>query len=245
MRDQRLSQQRLLRRMEEYRRNDEWNLENDLDDVGRKANAVYRAILDEYVTNLAEGEDIYNLVPAADNFYPGDILAFKWLGEEENESEYIVGEWDEVYDYAKQRLEELVDDIGLFESFNNDFLMNHLDVDEVVRWFESYFDDYVRDEPESHFETEDLPLSKDQEEEVERMSQEIEELYRKIASGTKEEGEVYYDKIDELESEIEDIRLDPEGEPTEEMYDEKVKDYLYDVRNNPEMYIRDFGLGEE
>ena len=244
MRDQRLSQQRLLRRMEEYRRNDEWNLENDLDDVGRKANAVYRAILDEYVTNLAEGEDIYNLVPAADNFYPGDILAFKWLGEEENESEYIVGEWDEVYDYAKQRLEELVDDVGLFESFNNDFLMNHLDVDEVVRWFESYYDDYVRDEPESHFETEDLPLSEEQESEVERMSQEIEELYRKIASGTKEEGEVYYDKIDELESEIEDIRLDPEGEPTEEMYDEKVKDYLYDVRNNPEMYIRDFGLGE-
>ena len=28
------------------------------------------------------------------------------------------------------------------------------------------------------------------------------------------------------------------------MYDEKVKDYLYDVRNNPEMYIRDFGLDE-
>ena len=26
---------------------------DDLDDVGRKANAVYRAILDEYVTNLA------------------------------------------------------------------------------------------------------------------------------------------------------------------------------------------------
>ena len=36
MRDQRLSQQRLLRRMEEYRRNDEWNLENDLDEVGEK-----------------------------------------------------------------------------------------------------------------------------------------------------------------------------------------------------------------
>ena len=115
-------------------------------------------------------------------------MAFKWLGEEENESEYIVGEWDEVYDYVKQRLEELVDDVGLFESFNHDFLMNHLDVDEVVRWFESYYDDYVRDEPESHFETEDLPLSKDQEEEVERMSQEIEELYRKIAFRNKRRG---------------------------------------------------------
>ena len=78
-----------------------------------------------------------------------------------------------------------------------------------------------------HFETEDLPLSKEQEEEVERMSQEIEELYRKIAlQEQKKRGEVYYDKIDELESEIEDIRLDPEGEPTEEMYDEKVKDYF-------------------
>jgi len=163
-RDERRRRERLLRQMDDIRERDAWNPEtNELDDIGRKANAVMSGLRNEWLVNeIGEDEDVYNLIPETESFYPGEIMAFKWMGENETDSEYIVGEWDDVYGLAKMRVTELVDDMGLRESFNDDFLMNHLDVDEVVRYFESWYDDYVRDEWEDIFDSEDLPLSDEQ-----------------------------------------------------------------------------------
>jgi hypothetical protein len=172
------------------------------------------------------------------------------MGENETDSEYIVGEWDDVYSLAKSRLEDLVNDLGIREAFNDDFLMNHLDVDELVNYFESWYDDYVRDDWESIFDTDELPLSKEQEERHEKLEQEIEELYRKtrdtdsLPYSSDERGEVY-DKIEELEEERDEIVENPEGEPTEEMIEEKVNEYLYDVRRNPQHYIQEYELDLE
>lgn len=244
-RDARVRQQRLLRQMDDIRERDAWNTENDLDELGRKANAVFNGINDEWQIDIQEGENIYNLIPETDNFYPGEIMAFRWLGDNENESEFIVGEWDDVYEYAKQRLEEVVNDIGLFESFNSDFLMSHLDVHEVVSWFSDYYEEYIRDEWEDVFDSDDLPLSEEQEKEVERLSQEIEQKYNRLYK-TKDEKEygLIADEIDELNEEKDEIRDNPEGEPTEEMFEEKVKEYLIDVRDNPQQYLIDYGLTE-
>jgi len=244
-RDNRARQQRLLRQMDDIRERDAWNMENDLDELGRKANAVFNGINDEWQIDIQEGENIYNLIPETDNFYPGEIMAFKWLGDSENDSEFIVGEWDDVYEYAKQRLQEVVDDIGLFESFNSDFLMSHLDVHEVVSWFSDYYEEYIRDEWEDVFDSDDLPLSEEQEKEIERLSQEIEQKYNRLYK-TKDEKEygLIADEIDELNEEKDEIRDNPEGEPTEEMFEEKVKEYLIDVRDNPQQYLIDYGLTE-
>ncbi len=251
-RDERIRRERILRQMDDIRERDAWNPEtNELDDIGRKANAVMSGLRNEWLMNeIGEDEDIYNLIPETDSFYPGEIMAFKWMGENETDSEYIVGEWDDVYSLAKTRLEEMVDDIGIREAFNDDFLMNHLDVDEVVNYFESWYDDYVRDDWESIFDTDDLPLSKEQKKRHEELEQEIEELYRKtrdtdsLPYSSDERGEVY-DKIEELEEERDEIVENPEGEPTEEMIEEKVNDYLYDVRRNPQHYINEYDLDLE
>ncbi len=251
-RDERIRRERILRQMDDIRERDAWNPEtNELDDIGRKANAVMSGLRNEWLMNeIGEDEDIYNLIPETDSFYPGEIMAFKWMGENETDSEYIVGEWDDVYSLAKTRLEEMVDDIGIREAFNDDFLMNHLDVDEVVNYFESWYDDYVRDDWESIFDTDDLPLSKEQKKRHEELEQEIEELYRKtrdtdsLPYSSDERGEVY-DKIEELEEERDEIVENPEGEPTEEMIEEKVNDYLYDVRRNPQHYINEYDLDIE
>jgi len=251
-RDERIRRERLLRQMDDIRERDAWNPEtNELDDIGRKANAVMSGLRNEWLMNeIGEDENIYNLIPETESFYPGEIMAFKWMGENETDSEYIVGEWDDVYSLAKTRLEEMVDDMGIREAFNDDFLMNHLDVDEVVNYFESWYDDYVRDDWESIFDTDDLPLSKEQKKRHEELEQEIEELYRKtrdtdsLPYSSDERGEVY-DKIEELEEERDEIVENPEGEPTEEMIEEKVNDYLYDVRRNPQHYINEYDLDIE
>ena len=251
-RDERIRRERLLRQMDDIRERDVWNPDtNELDDIGRKANAVMSGLRNEWlVGEIGEDEDIYNLIPETENFYPGEIMAFKWMGENETDSEYIVGEWDDVYELAKTRLMDIVDDMGIREAFNDDFLMNHLDVDELVNYFESWYDDYVRDDWESIFDSDDLPLSKEQKKRHEELEQEIEELYRKTRDtdsypySSDERGEVY-DKIEELEEERDEIVENPEGEPTEEMIEEKVSEYLDDVRRNPQHYINEYDLDLE
>jgi len=251
-RDERIRRERLLRQMDDIRERDAWNPDtNELDDIGRKANAVMSGLRNEWlVGEIGEDEDIYNLIPETESFYPGEIMAFKWMGENETDSEYIVGEWDDVYELAKTRLMDLVDDMGIREAFNDDFLMNHLDVNEIVSYFESWYDDYVRDDWESIFDSDDLPLSKEQKKRHEELEQEIEELYRKTRDtdsypySSDERGEVY-DKIEELEEERDEIVENPEGEPTEEMIEEKVSEYLDDVRRNPQHYIHEYDLDLE
>jgi len=252
IRDDRRRRERLLRQMDDIKERDAWNPDNnELDDIGRKANAVMSGLRNEWLMNeIGEDEDIYNLIPETDNFYPGEIMAFKWMGENETDSEYIVGEWDEVYEFAKSRLDELVSDIGLLESFNEDYLMNYIDIDSLVSYFESWYDDYVRDDWESIFEEDELPMSTEQKKRHEELDQEIEELYRKTRDtdnfpySSDERGEIY-DKIEELEEERDDLTLSPEGEPTEEMIEEKVNNYLSDVRSYPQQYLKEYELDIE
>jgi hypothetical protein len=251
-RDERIRRERLLRQMDDIRERDAWNPDtNELDDIGRKANAVMSGLRNEWlVGEIGEDEDIYNLIPETESFYPGEIMAFKWMGENETDSEYIVGEWDDVYSFAKARFENLVNDLGIREAFNDDFLMNHLDVDELVSYFKSWYDDYVRDDWESIFDSDDLPLSDEQKKRHEELEQEIEELYRKTIDtdsypySSDEKGEVY-DKIEELEEERDEIVENPEGEPTEEMIEEKVSKYLDDVRKYPRHYLQEYELDLE
>jgi len=252
IRDDRRRRERLLRQMDDIKERDAWNPDNnELDDIGRKANAVMSGLRNEWLMNeIGEDEDIYNLIPETDNFYPGEIMAFKWMGENETDSEYIVGEWDEVYELAKSRLDELVSDIGLLESFNEDYLMNYIDINSLVSYFESWYDDYVRDDWESIFEEDELPMSTEQKKRHEELDQEIEELYRKTRDtdnfpySSDERGEIY-DKIEELEEERDDLTLSPEGEPTEEMIEEKVNNYLSDVRSYPQQYLKEYELDIE
>ena len=252
IRDDRRRRERLLRQMDDIKERDAWNPDNnELDDIGRKANAVMGGLRNEWLMNeIGEDEDIYNLIPETDNFYPGEIMAFKWMGENETDSEYIVGEWDEVYELAKSRLDELVSDIGLLESFNEDYLMNYIDINSLVSYFESWYDDYVRDDWESIFEEDELPMSTEQKKRHEELDQEIEELYRKTRDtdnfpySSDERGEIY-DKIEELEEERDDLTLSPEGEPTEEMIEEKVNNYLSDVRSYPQQYLKEYELDIE
>jgi hypothetical protein len=245
----RIRRERLMAQVQDIRERDAWNPDtNELDDLGRKANAVMSGLRNEWlVGEIGEDEDIYLLMPETNNFYPGEILSFKWLGEIETDSEYIVGEWNDVHQLAKDRIRTLIDEMGVTETFNKDYLKNHLDVNKVVEYFKDYYDNYIRDDWEDIFTPDELPLSRKQEKRHEQLEQEIEELYRKtrdietLPYSSDERNEIF-EKIEELEEERDEIIENPEGEPTEEMFEEKVKEYLIGVRKYPNTYLEEHEL---
>ena len=54
-----------------------------------------------------------------------------------------------------------------------------------------------------------------------------------------------YIMLEELEEERDDLTLSPEGETTEEMIEEKVNNYLSDVRSYPQQYLKEYELDIE
>jgi hypothetical protein len=210
--------------------------------MGIHANAVFN-ILDELNVEVGEGESVYNLVPA-DHGHMG-LSTFEWLGEDEQGREIAVGDWDQVWEAAKDYYQNLWDEMGI-EGWNRDYIKSHLDTRKVEDYFEEMYESMIEDDPQSYFDEDELPLSEEQQQEVEKLREEIEEM-NDIVNHSEDEEHVSYaeERIEEIESEIQDIQDSPEGEPTVGQVDSKVQDMLYDVRQNPLDYLNDYGFDIE
>ena len=231
----------MLADAEERKENDEWNLENtDVD--GEKANAVFEVLVDEYGVNVdeEEGESIYNLVPSQYSHY--DLQTFEWTGEDEQGLTLAVGDWDEVWQAAKEYYESLWDDMGA-DGWNRGFVESHIDESEVREWFYDMFEEDVNNNYEVYFD-DDLPLSDEQESQIAKLKEEQEELDEITANiddeYTDDEVELAEDRWNEIDDEITDIENDPQGEPTveqiEDMVNSRVDDVMYDMVRSMEDY---------
>jgi len=232
---------RRLRDAQDRKDNDVWSLEEDNDEAN-KANAVFDVIKDDYGADIDEdeGETIYNLVPAEYDHY--GLTTFEWLGTDFENSVWIVGEWNEVYAAAKESQENLIEDTGL-EGFNQGFLESHIDVDEVLEYFEEMFENDVYESPESYFDEEDLPLSSEQESKIEKLESELDEQNDIIYNSDDEESvETAEGYVEDIEFEINNIKSSPEGEPTVGMVESAVEDRLDDVKDNILSYMNDYGM---
>jgi len=228
-----------LQSQRERKENDEWNLNNNPDEMGIHANAVFN-ILDELNVDVGEDESVYNLVPA-DHGHMG-LTTFEWLGEDEQGKEIAVGDWDQVWEAAKDYYQNVWDEMGI-EGWNRDFIESHLDTRKVEDYFEEMYESMIDDDPQSYFDEDELPLSEEQQQEVEKLREEIEEM-NDIVNHSEDEEHVSYaeERIEEIESEIQDIQDSPEGEPTVGQIEDKVQDMLYDVRQDPLSYLNDYGF---
>ena len=230
---------RRIRDAQDRKNNDEWSLDEDTDE-SNKANAVFEIIKDNYGVDINEGETIYDLVPT--DYEHSGLATFEWLGSDYENSVWTVGDWDEVYEAAKEDQRNLIDDIGL-EGYNPTFVGGHIDVDEVIEYFSEMFESDIYESPESYFDESDIPLSDEQESMVSKLEEEL-STQNDVVYNSEDESEVEEaeERVSEIESEIEDIKLSPEGEPTVEMVESVLDDRLDEVKNDILSYMNDYGM---
>jgi len=240
-------QQRLQRKRDEQRErmaNDEWNLEENLGDVEvEKVNAIYQMLQDD--DTVVGDENIYYLVPA--DYSHHGLDTYEWTGENETSTTWAVGTWDEVYEAAKDQVQNLWDDMGM-EAFNQSFIENHLDTDSLYEWAYEFFYSDITDSPESYFDEDDLGLSEAQKDRISNIEDEIAQYEHEqyMLDDDREDYDELFDdfqdKIDELNSEKDDIESSPEGEASEEMIENMATERAQEAKDDPSGFIRDWGL---
>ena len=203
----------------------------------------YGEDLNNLEEELEEAEDVYELIP--EPYETEDYAAFEYGG-----AEWLVATEEGADEYAYERVESLIDDIG-YEGFNEGFVENHIDGDRMAYYYEEWFRDDVEEEPESYLDDDiygdDMELTSEAKEEIEKIKEMIgefnEELEETDDSIMREELE---DKIQDLESEIEDLEDDEDSyEFTEEAKERYVESRMDDVRYDPVRFLRDYGLERE
>ena len=230
---------------EERKLNDSWNLENEPDPQAMEANAVFEIMVDNYNVSVdeEEGESIYDLIPSQYSHY--DLPTFEWVGNDDTGITFAVGTWDEVWQAAKEYMESLWDDQGA-DGWSNSFIESHIDEQEVREYFYDMFEDDVNNNYESYFDTDELPLSDEQESQVAKLKEEAEELdeiTRNVDDVYNEdEVELAEDRWNEIDDEITDIESDPEGEPTEEQIEDMINSRVDDVMYDMMASMTDYGL---
>ena len=228
-----------LQTQRERKENDEWNLNNNPDEMGIHANAIFE-IIEDLGINVQEGESIYNLVPA-DHGHIG-LSTFEWLGEDEQGRELAVGDGDQAWEAAKDYYQNLWDEMGV-DGWSRDFVEQHLDMAKIDEYFEEMYESMIEDDPQSYFDEDDLPLSEEQQQKVEKYREEIEEL-NDIINHSEDDDKVgdAEERIEEIESEIEYEQSNPEGEPTVGQIEDMVSNMMYDVKQDPLSYLNEYGF---
>jgi hypothetical protein len=204
--------------------------------------------LEEELTELEEKKDVYYIVPDGEHY---DMTRFEVIGLEGRE--YAVGTESEVQSSCREYVDQLIDDIG-YGGFSSGFAENYIDKDKVEDWAREFYEDDVRESPESHFDDSDRELSREQEDLIDIKKESISDYQEQIQNLEQmddEDGEIaekieeIREMISELESEIEDIESSPEGDFPESMIDEKVEELVSDATYDPMEFLRTWGLDWE
>ena len=204
--------------------------------------------LDEFTSKI----DVYNIVPTG-NYY--DMSEFEVIDSPVEGRRYAVGDEGEVKSSAYDYVEQLIDDIG-YGGFNESFAKGFIDERAVLDYAEEFYEDDIRENPESYFDEEDRMLSDKQEEKIEQLKMRISQLESMIENFEEEmDGENDDDlqeridemneRIEEMNDEITEIEEDPEGDFPEEKIDDAIQDKVSDVRYDVTSFMEDFGLNWE
>ena len=198
----------------------------------------------EEIDELEENNvDVYMMYPT--NYSHYGLTQFEVLIDGFTGQEYTVGTYDEMDGAALEYAYSYIDDAGT-DGFNESFIEDYLDVDEIVNMAEEDYEYQIRDYPEGYFSDDDFELTEEQERRIEELELQIEEFEREqneLDTDREDYDELYEDfqnHIDALQEELDNIEVDTE--PTEDMIDNKVAEYVRDVRRNPLEYLKNSGL---
>jgi len=218
-------------------------MENDpevIEDPSGEKAQDYGEDLGNLEDDLENAESVYDLIPSG--YDTDDYAEFEYRG-----AEYLIATEEGADEYAYQRVDNLVDDIG-FEGFNPGFLESHIDGDVVAEYFEDVFWDDVNESPEDYLDdSNDRELTKEGKDRIDSLKEEIGEYQEQLEeTGDTTEEEELRGLIEELEETIEEIEEDDDYyEYTEEAKDDYVESRLREVKDDPLNWLRDFGMEEQ
>lgn len=232
--------------LDEKRREDEWNVENQ-DDESERTEALYKYLNQHGDVDMVEDdegnevpEDKYYINPNGRATY-GYGKQYEWLGGANgfNPNTYDVYTEDEADSAARQYVEQLIDDAGI-DSFSSWAFNEALDDKQWYHWLYDYYEDDIRSSPEDF----DIPLelSNQQMTQVQKLKSNIDSLNKRLESEdlTDEKYEEIEIKIEGLEEIIQEINDDPQGEYDESSIENeitsRVDDYKDDISGFIDLY---------
>jgi|LakMenE18May11ns_1017448.scaffolds.fasta_scaffold9949655_9 hypothetical protein len=214
--------------------------------------------IDEIEADIEEIEekiDVYELIPSNYGFY-GNFYRFEIFSGDLSGREYVAGLDRDAEDAALEYAKQYIDDVGVEGGFSRGFYEEYLDIDGIVDYFRDFYENDIRDNPEIYFDESDYELTEEQEKRKEQLEEYIEEMedLKSDLEDQMDELEHNSDEYNEIEEQLQEVisnidkaqdeldSIEPDNEPTEEMIEGKVKDYLSDVRYDPVYKLTEFGM---
>lgn len=233
--------------LDEKRREDEWNVENQ-DDESERTEALYKYLNQNGDVDMVEDdegnevpEDKYYINPNGRATY-GYGKQYEWLGGGNgfNPNEYDVYTEDEADSAARQAVENLVDDSGI-DAFSSWAFNDALNDRQWYDWLYDYYDDYIRSSPEDF----DIPLelSNQQMTQVQQLQSNIDSLNKRLESEDlpDEKYEEIEIKIEGLEEIIQEINDDPQGEYDESSIENEITGRVSEWDDDIQGFIKHYG----
>jgi hypothetical protein len=234
--------------LDEKRREDEWNVENQ-DDESERTEAVYKYLNQHGDVDMVEDdegnevpEDKYYINPNGRATY-GYGKQYEWLGGGNgfNPNTYDVYTEDEADSAARQYVEQLIDDAGI-DSFSSWAFNEALNDKQWYNWLYDFYDDDVRNSPENF----DIPLelSNQQMKQVQQLQSNIDSLNKRLESENlpDEKYEEIEVKIEGLVEIIQEINDDPQGDYDESSIENEITSRVDEYQNDIFGFIDQYGF---
>ena len=224
------------------------DLEREYDEIedSERVSELFDAIEDtkSEIKDLEDNDvDVYMMYPTKNTHY--GLTTFQVLIDGFKDKEYTVGTEEEMEEGALQYAKSFIDDVGV-EGFRDGFIDDYLDEEAIIEMAKEDYDSQIRDYPEGYFNDDDFELTWEQEKRIEEIESEIADLEQEqseLDTDREDYDDLYEDfqnHIDALQEELDSI--EPDTEPTEEMIENKVEEYVRDVRRDPLGYLKELGL---
>jgi len=240
--------QKKLNELNELRETNAWDVTKNTKN-GNESEAVYNFLVDEDIPQEYEDdngeektEDKYFLFKEPYTHFGG--TNFTWLGNDGFEQDYVVFDSDQLDVAVKESIESYLEELG-YEAAPDYVFENNLNEDYVNRWLYDYYYDVVRDDPEGYEVTKEL--TSQQEKYVQIYKTKIDKLNDRLKNETisDDERSEIESEIDDIDTLIEDINDDPQGDYSDDEIDNIINSYVEDAAYNFGRWIKDMGFDDK
>jgi hypothetical protein len=240
--------QKKLNELDGLRQTNAWDVTKNTKD-GNESEAVYDYLVDEDIPQVYEDEngeekieDKYFLFMEPYSHYGGSM--FMWLGDDSYKQEYVVYSSDQLDTAVREAIEGQIDDLG-YEAAPDYVFENNLNEDYVERWLNDFYYDVVRDDLSGYDVTKEL--SSQQENYVQIYKTKIDKLTYRLKNETlpDDQRSEIESEIDDLDTLIEDITDDPQGDYSDEEIDNTVNALVNDASYNFSSWLKDMGFDDK